>query len=162
MLVLGSPNKDTGELHSPALERCALAAEWYHRHRNASVLLTGGFGEHFNQTELPHCHYTKQELLSLGVPEHCFIETAHSLNTLEDASLSLPIIQKHGFSKVWVFTSDYHLARTRFIFNRCFDGRGIQLHYRGSTTNATTCTLDLPALIAHEKQALKKLQVGLI
>lgn len=162
IIVLGSPNTNEGALYSPGLERCALTAELFRQNPDFFILLTGGFGEHFNRTRLPHTDYTQKELLKLGVSADAFIETAHSLNTLEDASMSLPIVLRHHFSEAWVITSDYHLDRARFIFERTFNGSGVSLRFHASQTDPKTCALDLPALMAHEKRALRMLQEGLL
>lgn len=156
IVVLGSPNTEHGELMSVARARCALAVQVYQAHPQARMLLTGGFGDHFNTTDLPHAHYLRQHLMSLGVPEETFLPFALSRNTIEDATLSYPIVQAYGARHAIIVTSDYHHARARYIFERVY--HDIELEWAICTTDEATCEFDLQAQKAHEQAALARLQ----
>lgn len=158
IIVLGSPNTDRGELMSVALERCAQAVQVFQVHPKARLLLTGGFGAHFNTTDRPHAHYLQQRLMSLGVPEEAFLPFALSRSTVEDATLSCPIAQAHGARHVIVVTSDYHEARARYVFKQVY--RDIDLEFSICTTDKANCDLDMAAQKAHEQAALERLQAN--
>lgn len=164
ILLLGSPNTDTGQLLNVAKERCEVALAEYKKKSNWKLLLTGGYGEHFNRTEKPHAEYLKQYLVERGIPEYAFVEYAESKNTLEDASLSKPTILKYDVKKIIIITSDYHLDRAKYIFNKELSGLNIEIDYLDSKTNIDLCEMDIKAQINHEKESLKKMKLkdGLI
>ena len=74
LLVLGAPNDEQGNLSSIARERCDQAIRVYKEHPGYKILLTGGYGPHFNTTSLPHASYTKQYLMAHHVPEEDILE----------------------------------------------------------------------------------------
>lgn len=162
LIVLGSPNDDHGQLHSVAIERCEAALRLHRDNAESEFLLTGGFGAHFNTTNKPHAHYLKAWLLEHGAEPGAFLPFAESRNTLEDASMAKPIALASGARLAVVITSDYHLDRARFIFQREFAGSGIQLVFLGTKTDESVCKLDLAALRKHEGEALARLRAGII
>lgn len=158
IIVLGSPNSDTGELYSIAKERCELALQEYAQRPGWKLLLTGGYGAHFNTTDHPHAAYLKRYLLKRGLPEHAIVEFAKSTNTLEDASLSKPIVLKYGVPEILVITSDYHIDRARYIFERDFADTAIRLEFSVSQTNPENCEMDLESQKRHERESLAQLK----
>jgi vancomycin permeability regulator SanA len=155
--VLGSPNSEDGELYSVARNRCARALALYRDNPGYRLLLTGGYGSHFNTSEKPHAFYLKEYLMSLGVREQDILEFAESSNTLEDASLSKPIVAKYNPPHVIVVTSDYHYERAKYVFEKEFSGLGMNLAFSICETDSRNCELDLKDLKRHEKEALAKL-----
>ena len=154
IIVLGSPNSEKGELYSTGLERCQTAAEQYRLHPDYYFLLTGGFGAHFNTTSFPHAHYVKNCLIGLGIPESRFTEFAESRNTIEDAALSRPIVEKYAAKDLIIITSEFHLKRAEHVFRRVYAG------FDGTTCfipakNPSDC--DMQEIQRHEKEALCKL-----
>lgn len=160
LIVLGSPNDDQGRLHSVGVERCEAALRLHRDNPDWKLLLTGGFGAHFNTTARPHAHYLHQWLLARGADPAVFLPFAESRNTLEDASLSRPIVLAAGAALAVVVTSDYHLDRARFIFEREFAASGVRLVFLDTKTDESRCALDLPALKRHEATALVRLRGG--
>lgn len=158
IIVLGSPNSPEGELYSVAKERCELALAEYAQHPDWKILLTGGYGAHFNTTGQPHAAYLKRYLVERGVPDQAFVEFAESANTLQDASLAKPIVLKYHVTEIVVVTSDYHLDRARYIFEREFADTGIHIEFTVSQTQAETCEFDLEAQKKHEREALARLR----
>jgi len=128
----------------------------HHQHPGFKILPTGGRGAHFNTTDKPHAHYLKEYLIRQGIPPDDILEFARSRNTIEDATLSYPIVQRYGATHVIVVTSDYHGTRARYIFQREY--LGIQLSFSLCTTDRETCELDLAALESHEQVAMARLR----
>ncbi len=155
ILVLGSPNSDEGELFSIAKERCDLALSEYKKRKNYKLLLTGGYGQHFNRTKIPHASYLRDYLILKGIPVNAFTEFAESSNTLEDASISKPIVVKNGFTQMLVITSDYHIDRAKKIFAREYSNSNVKIEYSVSITNEEKCEIDLISIKKHEKKAIK-------
>ncbi|MCB0336213.1 MAG: YdcF family protein [Bdellovibrionales bacterium] len=158
IVVLGSPNSPEGNLYSVGLERCELAIRLYEQYLPCKLLLTGGFGAHFNTSARPHASYLRDRLVSLGASHNDFMPFAESLNTLEDASKSKVILKTLGRFSAIIVTSDYHLDRARFIFEREFADLPCELSFEASITNHQHCEFDLEPIISHEKSALAKLK----
>jgi uncharacterized SAM-binding protein YcdF (DUF218 family) len=159
IIVLGSPNSEQGELYNIAKERCERAVLEASNHPSYKILLTGGYGLHFNTTTRPHAYYLRNYLVACGIHEAKFVEYAESQNTLEDASLSKPIVLKYRPPHVIVITSDYHFDRARFVFDREFSDEDIAIDFSVVQTDKDKCEVDLDALIEHEQEALRKLQM---
>ena len=158
IMVLGSPNDKRGNLFIAALTRCEQAITLWRDNRDWSVLLTGGYGKHFNTTPKPHAQYLKEHLIGHGVSAEKILEFAESRNTLEDASLSKPIVESQGAGAVVVITSDYHLDRARFVFSKEFADTPVSLLFIGVPTDEDRCEFDLASQKEHERRALRELR----
>lgn len=154
IVVLGSPNDAQGCLSSIALEHCEQALSEYRRNPKCRILPTGGWGRHFNTTDKPHGHYVRKELARRGIPDAAFLQCAESSNTVEDATLSRPILASHPGADLIVVTSDFHEARARFLFEREFPDRKITL----STSVTKLPAEELARRRAHEAKALDRLK----
>lgn len=157
ILVLGSPNDADGRLYSIARHRCECAAVLARDNPSARLLLTGGFGDHFNTTAQTHATYLRRYLVELGVSSERFLSEAPSRNTIEDATLSRPIFVESGARFALVVTSDFHVPRARWLFEREYAGLGAELAFVATPTDEHQCELDLAALKAHEQRALRSL-----
>jgi uncharacterized SAM-binding protein YcdF (DUF218 family) len=160
IIVLGSPNDEHGNLHSLALERCRRSLRLHRDNPGWPLLLTGGYGAHFNTTDRPHAFYLRRWLEENGVPPTAFLPIAESRNTLEDASLAKPILLATGALFALVVTSDFHADRARFVFEREFAGTGVTLGFVATETDESACRLDLAALKRHEVAALARLRAA--
>ncbi|MBM3861321.1 MAG: YdcF family protein [Verrucomicrobia bacterium] len=150
IVILGSPNDSEGSLSSIAIERCQQALTEYARNPGAKILPTGGWGEHFNTTNKPHGHYLRQYLTAHGVPEADILECAESANTIQDAQLAKPIVERHGITDLIVVTSDFHIPRAEFLFRREFPN--LTLTFTGAKTNLPEA--ELAKRTQHEQEAL--------
>ena len=110
--------------------------------------------ENTSKTSEPHAYYTRNFLLASGVLAEHILEPALSRFTLEDATLSQPIVAKYGARDLTVVTSDFHLKRAKLIFEQVFEG--YKLSFRGSKTDLPQG--ELSALAAHEKRAIARLK----
>jgi uncharacterized SAM-binding protein YcdF (DUF218 family) len=158
VVVLGSPNDDTGRICEMGQGRIALGLALY-RERKAEgwkLLLTGGFGAHFNTTPLPHAHYARALMLESGVPPDDVVELAESRNTVDDALAARPIVERHGVPQLLVVSSDFHLARVEFIFRRVFPDRA--LAFAGAPYLASRPPEEQARLEAHEARELANLR----
>jgi uncharacterized SAM-binding protein YcdF (DUF218 family) len=153
IILLGASNDIRGKLSSLAIERCEQALLEYRRQPSAKILPTGGYGAHFNTTDQPHATYLRQYLVARGVPEADVLEPALSSTTLEDARLSRPTVDKVGVTRVIVVTSDFHMRRARYIFERAFPG--IELTFSACVTRLPPD--ELRARQQHEELTLAKL-----
>ncbi|NDF13113.1 MAG: YdcF family protein [Proteobacteria bacterium] len=122
IIVLGHANDEEGNLSEVAKERLDKAFEVYEKMKGSKFILTGGFGERFNMTDAAHAHYARDYLVEKGVDDADILEYAESYHTIEDAKLSRPIVEKEGAKMVTVVTSDFHIKRTKAIFEYYFSG----------------------------------------
>jgi uncharacterized SAM-binding protein YcdF (DUF218 family) len=116
IIVLGSPNSKHGELYNIAKQRCELGIHEYMKHPDWKIILTGGYGAHFNEAPKSHAYYLQQYLTERGVPNQTIVDSVMSTNTLEDASFSKPTIIKYNVQELIIVTSDYHYDRAQYIF----------------------------------------------
>jgi uncharacterized SAM-binding protein YcdF (DUF218 family) len=154
IVILGSPNDAQGNLSSIALERCAQGLAEYRRHPGARIIPTGGWGSHFNTTAQPHGYYTRKYLEAHGVPPEVILACAESANTPEDARLCRPIVERHGITALIVVTSDFHIPRARFLFEREYPK--VSLRFVGAETHLPEA--ELASRKQHEERALTKLR----
>ncbi len=135
IIVLGSPNDNQGNLSDIALSRCQAALKVHSQQPQSKLLLTGGFGT-FNQTDTPHALYCQRYLIKQGVPADTFTDIALSRFTFEDATLAKPIIEQHGFNKITLVTSEFHMPRAKLIFSALFADIPIDYCAADSTVSA--------------------------
>jgi uncharacterized SAM-binding protein YcdF (DUF218 family) len=158
IVVLGSPNSDDGILSEMGRGRLnqglRLFAEL--KQQGWKFLLTGGFGEHFNQTEHPHAFYAKQYLLACGVEESQIVDFALSRNTVDDALQARAIVDKLGVASLLIVSSDFHMPRVEFIFNRVFPDK--TLRFIGAPYLQSCVPEDQVRLAAHEDRELTSLR----
>jgi uncharacterized SAM-binding protein YcdF (DUF218 family) len=117
------------------------------------IIPTGGWGAHFNTTAKPHGLYVRDFLAGCGIPDSAFTECIESSNTIEDARFSRPVVDRYGFRRLIVVTSDFHVARARYFFTREF--ADTNLEFSGSLTHLPEEQLE--ERIAHERNALARL-----
>jgi len=158
IVVLGSPNDDEGCLSGIGMGRTELAYQTWKDlcDPNCKILLTGGYGEHFNRTLKPNAFYAMKRLLQLGVPERNFIEIAESVNTVDDALKSFRIVECYDVNKILLISSDFHLERVQFIFDIVFNGRIIE--YLGASYLGSVSLVDKKRLLDHEARELRSLK----
>ncbi|MBD3305598.1 hypothetical protein GF339_04370 [candidate division KSB3 bacterium] len=154
IIVLGAPNHDQGRLSSLARERCDQAIALAQTHPGYKILLTGGYGEHFNRTSNPHAWYTRNYLLARQIPAHVLLGWVESSNTIEDAELSWPVVEQSGVTQVIVVTSDFHVKRAEYLFRQTFPAH-IHLSFSGSQTHLPP--EELARLSQHEHEALSRI-----
>ena len=147
LVVLGSPNYPTGELSGIAKSRLDYCKSIFTTEK--LILLTGGWGKHFNITDFAHAAYAKDYLINKGIKESYFLEIALSKNTVDDAVKIKPIISKLEKIKLTIITSEYHLESVKLIFNEIL--RENHLEFVG----VENCLKkDENYLINHEKKAI--------
>lgn len=155
IVVLGSPNSPEGELFLVAKKRLDKCYEEYLTHKYP-IILTGGFGLHFNTSNYAHHYWTKQYLIHKGVDKQDIIAFLDSSNTVQDATMLLPILAQNPLETLIIITSDYHVERVEFIFKSVL-GEKVSLSYTGVSSEGIA-TESLDKLIAHEQAALEGLR----
>jgi vancomycin permeability regulator SanA len=156
--ILGSPNDENGKLSEMGERRIRLGYEIHMSLRNegSRLLLTGGYGHHFNTTIRPHAFYAKERLLLLGVPQDEIVEFALSRNTVDDALQARPIVERYAPKRLIVVSSDFHMERVRFVFEHVFPGR--ELQFFGAPYLEACVHEERERLLAHESRELTSLR----
>lgn len=114
LVVLGSPNSPIGELSDISKNRLDYCRKIFTK--GQLVLLTGGWGAHFNTSDKPHAFYGRAYLINKGLSEKDFLEFAMSENTVDDAVKIKAILSEPKNANLIVITSDYHEDRVKLIF----------------------------------------------
>ena len=155
IVVLGSPNFPDGTLGPIALDRLQGCLSIFNPQKH-KILCTGGFGTHFNTSPIAHANYLKDFLIQLGVPSTAFLPLALSSNTVEDAVMSKSILIKTEFKDLVIITSEYHVARVKFIFTEIL--KDFNLNFNAVTHHSIDDVLE--PLIQHEKMAMDQLNLN--
>ena len=130
IVQLGAPNDADGTLSAIARSRTQLTADIAKRHPDRSIVLTGGWGAHFNEAPEPHWFYVRLCLIEkYGIEPERIKRTIETSNSVEDAALLLPWVQQEDH--LTIVTSDFHVERTRFVFS-CIMGRTQGIHVEGA------------------------------
>lgn len=148
IMVLGSPNDNSGNLSRIALDRLNCVLDLYKNEKNARILCTGGFGEHFNATDTAHAVYARTYLIRNGVKESDFLPDILSSNTVDDFRMSMEIISENKPETLTVVTSDYHMERVQLLHH-------LIMNYPSTRFVSAKSSLspeELAPLIAHEKK----------
>jgi uncharacterized SAM-binding protein YcdF (DUF218 family) len=154
IVVLGAPNDDQGRLLAAAEGRALTALREHRRHPAFPLLLTGGFGPHFNRTAQPHCAYVAAFLEAQGVPPSAIVGKLVTSNTYEDALQAAAFLAGQDGLELRVVTSDFHAARARLLFRRAFGARAeIEMVAAPIEVPPT----ELSALLRHESEAVGRL-----
>lgn len=156
IIVLGSPNDNFGNLSEMALARANTALRTHKKHPNYKLLLTGGYGPGFNKTSKPHAYYLKEYLLSQGISNDSFVEFAESSYTPDDAFKALPIVKKYNAKKLFIISSDFHMGRVKYIFNKVFVN--CSLFYVVAPYLDSCDAIESKRLIEHEEKTLENLK----
>lgn len=158
VIILGSPNDSAGILSEMGQGRVSLGFETYYRlvAQGYRLLLTGGYGEHFNTTQLPNASYAQKLLLDRGVPAEHIVEFAESRNTVDDALKSRPIVDKYGAERLVVVSSDFHLGRVQYVFEQVFPDK--QVEFLGAPYLESRTPEERERLLAHEERELTSLR----
>jgi vancomycin permeability regulator SanA len=158
VVILGSPNDQEGNLSEMGQGRVACGLQEYLSRRDAGwkILLTGGFGEHFNTTDKPNAYYAKQILLENGLQESEIVEFAESRDTVDDALQARPIVERYNASALVVVSSDFHIDRVRFIFGEVFPDRN--LSFAGADYLKGRSDEERDRLLTHEKAEIASLK----
>lgn len=157
IVVLGAPNDDRGNLLPVAAGRAQAALLQYRQEPTARLVLTGGFGAHFNNTARPHFEYVEDYLQSRGVPESAILGRLPTANTIEDAEACAELLRRYARPlQLRVVTSDFHLARARLLFQRAF-GEHAALEMIPAPSGLPPD--ELAQALRHESEAIARLAV---
>ncbi|MEI6142651.1 MAG: YdcF family protein [Mariniphaga sp.] len=154
LIVLGSPNSAEGKLGDIAVDRLNYCLQIFDPEKNL-ILCTGGFGDHFNPTNIPHANYAIDYLMNRGIDKGYFMEIALSSNSVEDAVKAKQVlVNSYSNYSLKIITSDFHLERVKLIFDHILTG--FPKEYHGVTHQKPM--EEKERLIQHEKKAIDEIR----
>jgi len=116
--ILGSPNSREGVLSDIALERVRAARILSELVSPLRLMVTGGFGAHFNDSRWPHRELVHGLLSSMDVVfDPLQPGSLESCNTIEDMVLIGEIVTSEHIATCFIITSAFHVSRCRVIFD---------------------------------------------
>ncbi|WP_461455150.1 YdcF family protein [Parasphingorhabdus sp.] len=152
VFILGAPNDDLGALSDVSLSRVKSAVSIFQNDRDVRIIVTGGYGDHFNRTHRPHRHYVSDELAKYGVQtETLGYDSFLSSNTVEDAVQIREFVVDQGLWNFEVITSTFHIERCMLVFKCILPDRNIHFH-------SADDPVDISSLTTHEKSAMLRLK----
>jgi len=157
IVILGHANDLQGQLSPIAISRLDQGIQVLKDHPESAIVLTGGFGDHFNKTEKAHSFYAQQYLLSKAVTASKIEPLILSSNTIEDGAQSRELINALDPNLILLVTSEFHVPRAEFIFKKTFPGKTIKTIAAVSPIS----TAELSRLGEHEMKQLAKLRAGI-
>ncbi|MFN3976357.1 MAG: YdcF family protein [Aquificaceae bacterium] len=113
IVVLGGGSYNTGILKEDSMKRL-LTGFILHKKYGLPLILSGGA----NVGRLPEAEIMKQVLEELGVDKRSIITEVKSRDTIENAMYVKDICKQHGFKRVALITSAYHMPRAVDAFKR--------------------------------------------
>lgn len=126
IFILGHSNDDEGRLSAASESRISFAISMLEHVKPENhpvfLLATGGFGDNFNTSNMPHHIWVETELKRRGYS--LFIRSGESLksaHTVEDAFLIKDYCARNDVHSFAVITNEFHLARSRLVFGAIFD-----------------------------------------
>lgn len=153
ILTLGAPNDNEGNLSQMAIDRLNCVINIYRQNPEILIICTGGIGEQFNNTAIPHAVYAQQYLLNKGVKKESLGDIIPSTNTFEDLVHAKPVIEKMAPDTVVIVTSDFHMERVKIIHKKISFYKECTFISAPSTVSAA----ELEKLMLHEKKAIERL-----
>lgn len=119
------------------------------RRSDVIVVLSGGEGRLQKGAKLFHDGYgdfvllsnstvqsnTTAEAIALGIPDDRILEEDKATSTYTNAVYAKELINQNNFRSAIIVSSDFHMRRTKLIFDRIFKDTDIQLLYIPSNTN---------------------------
>lgn len=110
IIVLGHCNDDKGNLSSSTINRLNHAIKVHNLAKY--IVLSAGFGQHFNTSSKPHSFWMEKYLLKKGILKKQIMQEKHARWTIENASLCLDLALKNRWKSVLIVTSSWHVPRT--------------------------------------------------
>ncbi|NRA38646.1 MAG: YdcF family protein [Planctomycetes bacterium] len=116
IIVLGNLMDHLGHLNDESIARMDLAREKTHE-SHVEVLMTCGW-DYRDDTEITIADAMRSYGISCGISAELIVSEIHSRDTVGDAVFSkINLIKNRNTNNILVVTSDYHVRRTREIFN---------------------------------------------
>ena len=116
LVILSHLMDHTGKLSNESKERANLAIDTFYEKKDVDFILTIGWA-YRKDIDLAVGLSVRKYLISNGIEEQIIKTDINSRDTVGDAIFSkINLVDVYGIDKLFVVTSDYHVLRTREIF----------------------------------------------
>ncbi|MBC8061695.1 MAG: YdcF family protein [Clostridiaceae bacterium] len=95
---------------------------------NSNMLLFSG-GNTDNKYGEKEAEVMEKEAIYFNIPRENIMLEDKSISTYENAMFTKKILIEHGFKSAIIVTSNYHMRRSRLVFNKTFKNTGIKLTF---------------------------------
>lgn len=145
IVVLGCKVNEDGKCSRRLSERVRVAVDYYRKssNNNEVVLILSGYK---SSGPVSEAKAAAMLCCELGVKNQALLLEEEASNTIENATKTLPLAVKIGVTEMLVVTSDFHVNRSKAIFESVYHGSGIKLSYaeaRGCISPNRFATLQL-------------------
>lgn len=152
LFILGAPNTPSGELSSISLLRIDRAIQVLGSGFGDAIMVTGGFGAHFNTSARSHRAIVHKHLAESGAA----LDPAEpgdllSSNTVEDMVLIRGFLEGRGLARCGIVTSQFHARRCRYLISCLFEADTVTLFPADDPSDVD------PAVVEHERNALTRM-----
>lgn len=151
------------------LGRNYLVIDEYPKSSDVIIVLSGDVERLEKAAELYHQGYAKKVLLSkvdvdgmrlsdayrLGIPNAAILRENQATSTYTNALYTKKIMLDYGYKSAIVISSDYHMRRSKLIFDRVYKDSGISFTYVASKRSENPWYLDIKNLLATGYEYIK-------
>ncbi|WP_341663337.1 YdcF family protein [Vibrio sp.] len=152
ILVFGNTNDPNGILSDISISRIEKVAQVIKSYPDYKIVVTGGYGDHFNKSKYPHYHYMIQSLKRLGVPDCNILAGINSSFTLQDIMMTRDFLSTYETDEIIMITSEFHASRVACFAMEYFFDRKITIIPVESPIDSS----ELDRLKKNEYKTLKK------
>jgi uncharacterized SAM-binding protein YcdF (DUF218 family) len=121
VIVLGGGLRTGGKLTPTTQQRLDAYLEYTKKHDPTPVILSGGVSGQRGGRFRAESSAMEEYLLQHGFPKSYIVKEGKSKDTIGNAYYSKKIIRRHAnWKSLLIITSDFHVARTHYIFTEIF------------------------------------------
>lgn len=121
ILVIGSGISPEGNLTEIGKSRVQKAVELYNKNIAKRILMSGKYSHNFNYIpQKTEAEAMKEYAVILGVQESHIFKEESSLDTIGNAYFTKQFMEKMNWRNILLVTSNFHLARTEYLFKKVY------------------------------------------
>ena len=124
LIVLGCQPRRDGKPSDPLLSRVRKAIQLYRRENYSKVVLSGGSVKF----RVPEADIMRVMLMQ-HIPESRMVMERKSRSTVQNALFCWELLKDKDVKHLTVVTSEHHIPRARYIFNKMYAHMGISLRF---------------------------------
>ena len=151
ILVFGHLVKKDDSLSEEQILRLDAGIDLLNKKKAKNIIMSGGFGDHFNKTKKSLAYHMKEYALKKGVPNKSIVLEEKSYDTVDNIIFSKILLKRHDWKSLFLVSSKYHMPRIKMICKFIMP-KNYKLKFVGvKTPNGTK-----KAILKKEKEEFKK------
>lgn len=121
IIVMGSGVSPEGNLTQIGKSRVQKSVELYNKNIAKRILMTGKYSHNISYIpQKTEAKAMKEYAIILGVSESHIFTEEHSLDTVGNAYFTKQFLEKMNWKNILIVTSNFHLARTEYLFKKVY------------------------------------------